>query len=470
MQARLQAAQRQIDADHAELMELRRQIEALTKTAQPTAPAPAPIPSSTPAPTPDAAADLQLAVADMQERQAIQQAEIQVHEQEKVESASKYAVKLHGLVLFNASVNNGAVDQPVSPLIAVPGASVGASGSLTATGRQTLLGLDAAGPLLWGARTYADLEMDFAGANSFDGYGSSLFRLRTASMQLAWPKTTVQAGIAPLILAPSYATSYFSIAEPALGWSGSLWGWLPQISVEQRLDIADDQRLVLQAALADIPDAGTNASSGLGAVSAAERSRYPGTEVRAAWQRSARLPTSFGVGGYWSPHSYAASSSSPAGSFDAWAGTADWKAALPAKLQLSGSLYDGAALGGLNAGTFKDAVFAYGPTVSAGVAKLTGLRDAGGWAQLRFKPIERLEFNLAFGQDDANARQLRAADLAVANPYVGLARNRTAFGNIVFRPRSAIILSGEYRKIRSWQIVGPADGVGLFGLAAGYEF
>jgi hypothetical protein len=463
MQSRLQAAQRQIDEDHAELLRLRRQIEALAKQAS--------FPAAGAAPPNAAAADLQQAVADLQERQAIQQAEIQVHEQEKVESASKYSVKLHGLVLVNASVNNGATDQPASPLIAIPAGSpaTAANGSLTATGRQTLLGLSATGPTFWGARAYANLDMDFAGENSSGGYatGASLFRLRTAAMEVAWPKTTVRAGISPLILTPYYATSYFSVAEPAMSWSGSLWGWLPQLGVEHRLDISDTQHLTLQAALADIPDAGTAAATGLGAVSAAERSRFPGSELRAAWEGKDRLPASFGIGGYWSPHSYAASSSAPAGSFDAWAATADWRISFLAQLQFSGELYDGAALGGLGAGAFKDVIPAN--SLSAG-AKPAALKDAGGWAQLKAKPWERWEFNFAFGQDNADSGQLRRAGLVAANPFVGLARNQTSFGNVVFRPRANFLLSGEYRKIRSWQITGPADNAGLFGLAAGYEF
>jgi hypothetical protein len=152
-------------------------------------------------------------------------------------------------------------------------------------------------------------------------------------------------------------------------------------------------------------------------VSAAERSRYPGTELRAAWRRDAPLPASVGIGGYWSPHSYAASSANRGGSFNAWAATADWKVSLPARLQLSGTLYDGVALGGLSAGAFKDSLSLYGAT------RLAGLKDAGGWAQLKFKPAERLEFNLAFGLDNADSGQLRDADLDITNPFLGLARN-----------------------------------------------
>ncbi len=441
VQARLEKAQQQIDQDHLELLQLRKQLESLQSAISP-------------------AADLQQAVAGLQEQQAIHQAQIQVHEQEKIETASKYQVKLHGLLLFNAAVNNGAPDQPILPLLALPPGTA-ASGSLAASGRQTLLGLAATGPELWGARTYADVEMDFSGGLSSGGYtvGGSLLRLRTAALQMVWPNTTLQAGIAPLILTPEYATSYFNIAQPALSWSGALWSWLPQLSIEQRWEIFGHQQLSLQAALADIPDAGENSNSGLGAVSAAERSRYPGSELRAAWHRGAGA--TIGLGGYWSPHAYAGSAT-----VDAWAGTIDGKVLLPARFEFSGEAYRGSALGGLSAGAFKDVV-TYSNSADSNV---TGLRDAGGWTQLKFKPRERLEFNLAFGLDNADTRQLRQAEIDETDPFARLARNQTVFGNMVFRPTSTLILSGEYRRIRSWGVNGPGDHASRFGLAAGYAF
>jgi hypothetical protein len=240
--------------------------------------------------------------------------------------------------------------------------------------------------------------------------------------------------------------------------------------VDRRLNVSDRQQLHLQAAVADIPDAGTSAVSGLGAVSAAERSRYPGTEARASWQWGARLPVTLGVGGYLSPHSYPASSNGAGASFNAWARTVDWNLSLPARLQLSGFFYTGAALGGLSAGAFKDSILLYGQPHLAGSEQLTGLKDAGGWSQLKFKAAERVEFNFAFGQDNAASGQLRRADLDITNAYVGLARNQTAFGNVVFRPTSTILLSAEYRKLRSWQVTGAADTADILGLAAGYEF
>jgi hypothetical protein len=165
-----------------------------------------------------------------------------------------------------------------------------------------------------------------------------------------------------------------------------------------------------------------------------------------------------------------ASSNGAGASFNAWARTVDWNLSLPARLRLSGFFYTGTALGGLSAGAFKDSIFLYGQQHGAGGEQLTGLKDVGGWSQLKFKAARRVEFNFACGQDNADSGQLRRADLNITNAYVGLARNQTGFGNIVFRPTSTIILSAEYRKLRSWQITGPADTADIFGLAAGYEF
>ena len=445
MQTRLATAQQQIDQDHAELQQLRKQLEALASQSSP-------------------AADLQQAVAGLEEQQALNQAAIQVHEQAKVETFSKYQVKLHGLLLFNAAVANGALDQPTLPSIALATGGTANNGSLTATGRQTILGLEAAGPSLWGARTYANIEMDFSSglASDYDDANSNYFRLRTAAMQMEWPNTTLQGGITPLILTPEYATSYLSVAQPAFSWSGALWSWLPQLSVEHRFPLSEHQQFSLQAALADVPDAYVSSADGLGAVSAAEASRFPASEARAAWHGGRQRNQTIGVGGYWSPHSYPG-----IGVIDAWAGTLDWKASLPARLQLTGEIYRGAALGGLSAGAFKDSVLLYS---SSPVEPLAGLRDAGGWSQLKFKPSERLEWNLAFGLDNADTTQLRNADLEYADPYTQLARNQTGLANIIFRPTSSIILSGEYRRIRSWPIDGPGDRASRFGLAAGYVF
>ena len=62
------------------------------------------------------------------------------------------------LLLPNGFVNTSAVDLAATPTIAIPG-----GGSTGASIRQTVLGFNARGPHLFGARTYADLRVDFDG-------------------------------------------------------------------------------------------------------------------------------------------------------------------------------------------------------------------------------------------------------------------------------------------------------------------
>ena len=81
----------------------------------------------------------------LREEEEAMQAEIAQHEQIKVESASKYPLRLTGLVLFNAFSNAGVVDNVDLPTLALPRQPGHSHGSAGATMQQTLLGLEATG-------------------------------------------------------------------------------------------------------------------------------------------------------------------------------------------------------------------------------------------------------------------------------------------------------------------------------------
>src|ERR1017187_5317565 len=150
-------AQAQLDDMRQQLLALKRQMAQSGSTS--TAPeSPTVVPTSSPsvtASTPPSTAD---AIDGLREQQAIQGSEIATHEQSKVESESKYPVKITGLLLLNGFVNTSQVDMAATPTVAVPG-----SGSTGASLRQTVLGLDPRGPHLFGARSYGDLSVDFNG-------------------------------------------------------------------------------------------------------------------------------------------------------------------------------------------------------------------------------------------------------------------------------------------------------------------
>jgi hypothetical protein len=472
-------AQSQLNESQRQLEELRRQLAVLqAKLAASQAatsavpievqPASAQTSSSSPEST-DAA------VQDIRERQAMQEAQIATQEQTKVESDSKYPIKLTGLLLLNAFVNTGAVDMSSTPTMTFPG-----DGSTGLSIRQTILGFDARGPHLLGARSYADLRVDFAGTsqgagstNAYAGYYNSyasFLRLRTAHAGLQWQHTDASFSLDRPIFSPDSPTSLTAVAEPALAWSGNLWTWNPQIGVTRDMIFGDARALRLQAALIDVGDAPLSPSVSVATPtitppSATEQSRWPGVEARIAFVGNATTDEGnhFGVGGYFAPHHTNLNRN-----FDSWAATTDARLLFPAHLQLTAFAYRGLGLGGLGGGAYKD--FAYRPDTGTSRYYVRGLSDAGGWTELKEKLNERFEFNAAFGMDNVFAKELRLYATSGGPSYLNLARNRTYTGNIIYSPSAYLLFSFEYRHLSSSPIVGSTTGTNIFGLAAGYKF
>ena len=97
--------------------------------------------------------------------------------QTKIESASKYRVRLSGILLFNLFGNHGNVDNIDFPSLALPPPSGFSGGSFGGTVRQSQLGLEVFGPHLAGARTTGDLQFDFAGGFPNTLYGVNMRRI-----------------------------------------------------------------------------------------------------------------------------------------------------------------------------------------------------------------------------------------------------------------------------------------------------
>jgi hypothetical protein len=410
---------------------------------------------------------------DIRERQDIQQSEIATHEQIKVESESKYPVKVTGLLLLNGFVNTSAVDVPSTPAL-----SVGGAGSTGATVRQSILGLDASGPHLWGAQSYADIRIDFdgnpqsnSGTSAYSGTynNATLLRLRTAHAGLQWPHANAYFSLDRPIFSPDSPASLAAVAEPALAWSGNLWTWNPQLGVTRDFAFSASQGLRLQAALIDVGDSPLKPAvvSSTGAIppTASEQSRWPGGEARIALFRpkDSEGGNHFGVGGYISPHS-----NSLGKTYNAWAGTLDANFHLPGHLDLTASFYRGMGLGGLGGGGYKD--FAYRTDADSNRYYFRPLDDVGGWSQLQEKLNERIQFNAAVGFDNVFARELRPYAVTGGSIYQNLARNRTYTGNVIFSPSAYLLFSVEYRHLQTSPVIGPTTGANVIGIAAGYKF
>ena len=471
-QSQIEQSQRQLDEMRQQLTALQRQMATVQTTPTPptqSSPSPAPSPSAQAStPVPSAVAE------DFRERQDMQQSQIATLDQSKVESNSKYPVKLTGLLLFNAYVNTRQVDIPATPTVALPG-----TGSTGASVQQTILGFDARGPHLFGARSYADLRADFYGNTSsgassaiYTGYyntSAAILRLRTLHAGLQWQHTDAYVSLDRPIFSPDAPTSLTAVAEPALGWSGNLWTWNPQVGVTQDISLASSQNLRLQSALIYVADAPVSTTSAAAAAStviptATEQSRWPGAEARVALIGSTlEQGNHAGIGGYFAPHL------SPAGTrFNAWAATFDTRLQLPGHLQFSGAFYRGAALGGLGGGAYKDYGFVSEPESSHYYFR--PYDDVGGWAQLKEKLNQRLEFNAAFGIDNVFAQQLRPYFVPGGTMYQNLARNRTYTGNVIYSPVTYLLFSLEFRHLESAPVIGVPAQSNIIGVAAGYKF
>src|SRR6266849_6808343 len=106
-------------------------------------------------------------IAKLEEDQQLLAGKIDEQYQTKIESASKYRVKLSGLILMNLFSNRGNIDYFEIPVIALPttasltGGNTG--GSFGATIRQSELGVEVFGQVIAGARTQGHFVADFLG-------------------------------------------------------------------------------------------------------------------------------------------------------------------------------------------------------------------------------------------------------------------------------------------------------------------
>ena len=454
-------AQSQMDAYQQQLHDLQEQLSAL-KNQLAAEKGTVPVPPATPQktiPSTSASNAPSSALEDIRERQAMQEAQIATHEQSKVETESKYSLKVSGLLLLNSFVNTRQVDVPAAPTYALPG-----GGSTGLSVRQTVLGLDARGPHLFGATSHADVRVDFFADGSQPSYSSGLLRLRTAHAGMKWQNTEAFFQQDRSFLAPYAPSSLVAVAQPEFAWSGNLWSWNPQVGLSRQINITGATRLKIEAGLIDVADPQWPGSiPRISTVSRAERSRWPGSEARIAFAAGdAETGPQMGVSGYFSPHETGGNQR-----FDAWAGAMDLRLPMGKHFSLITNAYRGAGLGGLGGGGYVDYVHRY-----AGSAEVVrALDDVGGWTQLQNKIGERLEFNGGYGIDNPFAGQIRASTaIPEYSVYPGLARNRSAFGNVIYSPSTYLLFSLEYRRLWTNYVAGPANLSDVIGIGAGYRF
>ncbi len=471
LRALLMQTRAQLERSGNEIQELKRQLEEIKKQDAGSPPAQG-APETTMFPTAtilsqgDSKAEGSGAASEIKEQQDLLAAQIEEHEQSKVESASKYRLRLSGMVLMNTFSNRGTFDMQDMPSVVFPPDPGARSGSVGATFRQTLIGLDLSGPAVGGARTAAELQMDFFGGFPALQYGvtAGLVRLRVARLSLEWPHTTIIAGQDAPFFSPRSPTSFATVGEPAFSWSGNLWVWTPQIRVERKWTVSEQSSFTLSAGVLDPLTEETPEYQSMRVAGVGEQSRQPGLATHAGWKSSMfGREFALGAGAFYARQAY-----SFGRDVNSWAATADWNIPFGSRLELSGEFFRGQALGGLGGGIWRSAIFNGNPTLAA--SSVIGLNAVGGWSQLKMHALPNLEFNLAGGTDNPLASDLRHFSDPSGLYFPPLARNQSWFLNGIYHPRSNLMLALEYRKLRTYFLQGLKQSGDHVNLAIGVSF
>lgn len=135
---------------------------------------------------------------------------------------------------------------------------------------------------------------------------------------------------------------------------------------------------------------------------------------------------------------------------DGWAGLVDWHVPIGPRFEFSGEFYRGRGVGGLGGGIGQSIVFSGNPLDPA--SYFLPVDSMGGWSQVKFTATPRLEFNGAFGVDNPFASDIRAFPSPVDYYPTVLAANRSSMLNFIYRPRSNLLFSGEYRHLHTNEI------------------
>ena len=421
------------------------------------------VPSSQEQSTPDR-------VNKLEEDQQITEARVNEQSQTKVESGSKYRVRLSGIVLLNLFVNRGLVNNQDFPQYAEPPKSPDnvfavSPGSFGGSIRQSQIKLEAFGPNIAGARTSADLQFDFAGGfpNTWNGVAEGLVRLRTGAIHLDWANTSIVAGQDRLFFVPLAPTSLATLASPAFTYAGNLWSWTPQLRVEHRMALSEDSSLLIQAGIldsltGDYPTRGVDRLPTWG-----EESGQPAYASRLAWShRAFGQDLTIGLGGYYARQNWGLNRT-----VDGWAGTTDVSLPLGKAFEFTGAFYRGRAVAGIGGGIGQSVLLS--GSFDSSSTRFIGLDSMGGWAQLKFKLRPNFEINGAIGLDSPFAGELR---LYNANSFYEntFSRNVSPMVNFIYQIRSDVLFSTEFRRMQTSILDSGSNSANHLNLSLGYIF
>jgi len=416
--------------------------------------------------TPGQSGALDERVAKLEDDEELLNDKITEQSQTKVESGSKYRVRFSGIILLNTEVTRGAVDNLDFPQVATAPVTPGTSGAFSGSLRQSQLGVEAFGPDIAGAHTSANIKFDFGGGfpNTPNGTAFGIVRLRTGTIRLDWENTSIVAGQDNIFFAPLVPTTLTALDTPALSYTGNLWSWTPQVRIEHRVALSDRSRLVMQAGILDSLTGDTPSLNGYRNPTVGEQSGQPAYAAHVSWNRKMfDRELVIGFGGNYGRQNWGFGRN-----VDGWVATTDLTVPLGTYFDLTGEFYRGRAVGGLGGGIGQSILLS--GLIADSTTAIHGLDSLGGWAQLKFKPKTNFEINLAYGQDDPFASELRRFPASAYYYGSSLSRNLSPFVNFIYRVRSDVLFSVEYRRLQTYSLDNNPYNANQTGISIGYLF
>lgn len=352
------------------------------------------------------------------------QAQVRELAQSKVETNSKFPMKVFGTIFSNTVWNSGEANWLDIPNLveAIPPGRP--TGSFTSTLRQTRVGAMLDGPFIGSMKASAFLAMDFYGGipNFATGPVMGLPRLVYAYGRLDGKRTAFEVGQDYMIVAPRNPTSLSNEAFPMLYRAGNLYLRVPQVRAEEVLAAGGFGEIRATGGIV-APIAGDNTNSQYDfdpPTLAGERSRMPGFQGRLSWRAAPAGPYEkpkweFGGSGHYSRDRYL--NGSLISNIPSWVGAFDFD---------------------LTVGRFgTGGEYFYGRNIAqfgGSVGQIA--RSRGGFVEGRFAASRQLSFNGGYGSD-------RLFNLS--HFPVPLSSNSGAFGNWIYQFTPEFAASMEYQ-------------------------
>jgi hypothetical protein len=357
------------------------------------------------------------AVADLKEKQDIQDTRIEEQAQTKVEASQKFPIQIAGMALFNTFLNSrqsGGVEYPTAAT--APGPAHDGAGL-----SQTVIGLEFHGPQTFlGGTVHGSVYMDFFNSPNW-------IRLRTGSIEIDWKTRSIMVGEEKPIFNPREPSSLAQVGFSPLTGTGNLWLWVPQVRLEQDLKFAANTGVRARMGVIQTREVGPyDSNTYTGPAPAASR---PGLEGRFEFFHNLDDTRRLEIApGFHTSTTHVGGFSVPSNLF-----SLDWFLNPFRPVEFTGAFFSGQNVSALGTGAINEGYVVYRRSAEA-------INSRGGWGQFTIHAAKRLDAHLFSGLQTYQSEYLGSGDAS---------RNFIFGANLFFRLAPNVLLGPELSQLRT---------------------